>query len=306
MGVFTNSRRLPMLPDRPNQSVNIPILRHHEPMLGRWLPLLMGLLLLFTQGIASYLIVMAVGIDRWQEDIANTWTIQFDALQHPEQADALQEWLQKQPNVIAVNIVSQGTIQNLLKPWLDVSGIESIGLPGMVDVIFTPDAPKDPEKFMQHLQTVLPEASLETYASARASAIAALNASLLSFGGVIVLLLCVLCGAFAVVARMYYYMNRNVIEILVNIGASDDFVTMAFQQAFLRLLIKAWFIAIVLLVVVSWLCLKFLATPENLAPLRLGFGGQSGLMVISMVIALTWVALFVSRQTIRYSLKRQG
>lgn len=147
------------------------------------------------------------------------------------QAEAAAEAVRRLPGVVAVRIVPQEEIDELLEPWIGAGGLESdLPIPALVDVDLTPEGRAGLDRLRAAVGAAAPAARVDDNAQWLAP-LASLIGALQWLAAALVLLMVGATAATVVLAaRAALDTHRQTIEILHLMGATDIQVARLFQR----------------------------------------------------------------------------
>lgn len=170
----------------------------------------------------------------WQEGAAAALTVQVP---HPgapaasgrgNRRDAVAAALSGTPGIASANALTEGELDDLLRPWLgDSANHLSLPLPAVIEVRLGP-SPPDLDTVAKHLQTLAPGTLVESH-GAWMQRLSRLARSLQACAGVAVLLVAMIAVAVVAVAtRAGLATRRDAIVIVHGLGATDGYIAQRF------------------------------------------------------------------------------
>lgn len=280
---------------------------------GRSLVIVVAIMTFLAAMTAGTVELIASASSAWRADIAREVTIQVrprpgrEIERDVERAAVL---ARQTAGVGDVKVSSRQDAERLLQPWLG-SGLDLGELPVPRLIALTIAGRPDFGQLRRQLQEQVPGATLDDHRMWVARLGAMANATVVA-GVVLLLLVLVATGlAIAFATRGAMAGNRNIIEVLNLVGATDGFIAREFQRHFLRLGLRGGFIGGLGAMIVFWaagfMSSQWQATPggEQIEALfgtfALGFRGYAAVVVIALVIAATTAV--VSRLTVYRNLR---
>jgi cell division transport system permease protein len=280
---------------------------------GRSLVIVVAIMTFLAAMTAGTVELIASASSSWRADIAREVTIQVRPRQgreierDVERAAAL---ARQTPGVGSVRVGSRQDAERLLQPWLG-SGLDLGELPVPRLIELTISGRPDFGQLRRQLQEQAPSATLDDH-RLWVARLGAMASATVAAGVVLLLLVLVATGlAIAFATRGAMAGNRNIIEVLNLVGASDGFIAREFQRHFLRLGLRGGLIGGLGAMIVFWaagfMSRRWQATPggEQMEALfgtfALGFRGYAAVVVIALVIAATTAV--VSRVTVYRNLR---
>lgn len=179
----------------------------------------------------------------WTANIASEVTVQIEA-DDKQRADGLVvdvgEFLKQQPGIVGVNPFTIEQSAQLLEPWLGSSELlKSLPIPRLIAVELDRSAPSDLDGLASELSRRFKGVKLDDHRSWRQQ-IQAVTRSF-ALGGLAILFL-VGAATIAIIVsatRSAMASNREIVEVLHFVGATDRFIAREFERHFLTLGIRA-------------------------------------------------------------------
>lgn len=204
----------------------------------------------------------------------------------------------------AASRLSKHESELLLEPWLGQGAVlDEVPIPRMIVVRLDSRIAADLGGLKSRLEKALPSASLDDHRiwSARLADMA--NVLVAVAIGLLLLIVTAMVLAISFATHGAMAGNREIIEVLHFVGASDDFIARQFQRRFLWLGLRGGVIgaasASLLFIIAGVLSRKLVATPSG-EQLEALFGSFSvGLVGYSAVAAIALVSAVLSGQTSR-------
>ena len=282
---------------------------------GRTLVLLVAIMTFLSGVTLGAVVLVQKSAIAWSSDVGREVTIQI----RPVEGEVMESNLrtavalaEATPGVVGARALSIEESMALLEPWLgtglDLSAIE---IPRLVVVQLSDPAEADIPKLERDLAAVR-GASLDTHAAWRQQ----LNimAGTIVFSGLLVLALIVLATMLAIIfaTRGTMASNREIVDVLHFIGASNSFIAGEFQGRFLAIGFRGGIVG-GLAAIVFFVAVGFAASGivPNEASQQLGvlFGrfalGIDGIIGIAAVVpVIAALTAITSRLTVRRFLSR--
>ncbi|MBV1707609.1 MAG: ABC transporter permease [Hyphomicrobiales bacterium] len=186
---------------------------------------------------AAFLVAQAS--DGWQHQVSQEMTIQVrpaEGRSLDKDAAAAAALARATRGIASVRIVSKAESERLLQPWLG-SGLnfDALPIPRMIIVKLGNGAPPDLQALNAALAKAVPNAALDDHRLwlQRLDTMA----GTMETGAVLVFMLVLVATALAVgfATRGAMAGNRDIIDVLHFVGASDGYIAREFQGHFLRL-----------------------------------------------------------------------
>ena len=221
----------------PRRTGNAPIVPE-KSVAGRTLLLMITIMSFLSAMTLGGVVLVQKSAIAWSADVGREVTIQLRPVDGEDMEASIRSAValaQSTPGVTAARVLTLEESQALLEPWLG-SGLDftAIEIPRLVVVQLADPVDADVEGLQRNLQSIN-GASLDTHAAWRQQ----LNtmAGTIVFSGLMVL---VLIGAATVLAIVFatrgtMATNREIVDVLHFIGASNKFIAGAFQGRFLSI-----------------------------------------------------------------------
>lgn len=181
--------------------------------------------------------------DAWLRDVASEVTVQVEPREGSEinkVVDEVAGYLRQQKGIAGATPLSLESATDLLEPWLGQSkALESLPVPRLIAVDLDRNAPPDFQGLSQELQSRFNGVTLDDHRQWQLQ-IRTVTRSL-ALGGIAILLL-VAAATMAIIVsatRSAMASNREIVEVLHFVGATDGFIAREFEKHFLRLGIRA-------------------------------------------------------------------
>jgi cell division transport system permease protein len=277
---------------------------------GRTLLLLIAIMTFLSGVTLGGVVLVQKSALAWSADVGREVTIQLRPIEGEVMESNLRTAValaEQTPGVANARALTLEESQQLLEPWLgagiDLSAIE---IPRLVVVELSDPAEADIAKLERDLQTVQ-GASLDTHAAWRTQ----LNtmAGTIVVSGLLVLALIVLATVLAIIfaTRGTMASNREIVDVLHFIGASNAFIAGEFQGRFLAIGFRGGLLggaaSIVFFLLVGVTAGSVVPTEANqqlgilFGRFALGLDGMIGIAAVVPVIAA--LTAITSRLTVR-------
>jgi cell division transport system permease protein len=210
---------------------------------GRSLTLVIAIMCFLACLTAGAVWMIKESSDAWLKDIASEVTVQVTP---PENGDVeklvadVVTYLQKQGGIVNVRPLSLEDSAELLQPWLgSADALKSLPVPRLIAVEVDRTNPPDLTEIGTALGRDFAGVSLDDHRRWQQQ-IRAVTRSL-ALGGVAILALVAAATTAIIVSatRSAMASNREIVEVLHFVGATDKFISREFEKHFLRLGIKA-------------------------------------------------------------------
>jgi cell division transport system permease protein len=280
---------------------------------GRALVIVVAIMTFLASMTAGTVELVASASTSWRADIAREATIQVRPRQgrNIEQDVARAEALARATAGISdVKVYDKRESERLLEPWLG-TGLDIAELPVPRLIEMKVGGRPDFATLRRQLVEQAPSATLDDHRMwlQRLGAMA----SAMVIVGVLIMVLVLIATALAIAFATRGAMagNRDIIEVLNLVGASDDFIAREFQKHFLRLGLRGGAIGGAAAMLTFWFA-GFTAARWNATPggdqlealfgtFALGLRGYLAVVVIAFIVAIT--TAIVSRITVYRNLR---
>lgn len=277
---------------------------------GRTLMLLIGIMtFLSCVTLGGVLLVQKTALG-WSADVGRELTIQIRPLDgevlesNVRLAISLAEAI---PGVAGAHALSLEESEALLEPWLGEGlDLSDLSVPRLVVVQLSDPAAVDIGRLESEIAGIA-GASVETHAAWRIQ----LNtmAGTIVVSGVLILVLILLATALAIVfaTRGTMSTNRNIVDVLHFIGASNRFIAGEFQGRFLLIGLRggvAGGLAAIVFFVLVGMAMSAVMPEQSSTQLGIFFGqfalGFSGFLgIVGVVLVIAGLTAITSRLTVR-------
>ena len=205
---------------------------------GRTLLLLITIMTFLSSVTLGGVILIQKSAMAWSADVGREVTIQISPVEG-EMMDAnlrLAETIaEATPGIASARALTIEQSEDLLKPWLGEGlDLTDLNIPRLVVVVLSDPASADLERLKSEL-SVVKGASLDTH-DAWQSQLNSMAATIV-FSGLLVLVLIIVATLLAIIfaTRGTMASNREIVDVLHFIGASNRFVAAEFQGRFLKI-----------------------------------------------------------------------
>jgi len=262
--------------------------------------------------------LVAASSAQWRSDIAREVTIQIrpNAQRSVDDEVARAVALARQtPGVEQAQPFSKEESERLLEPWLGTGlDFNDLPIPRLIVVRLQSGARPDFTGLRQALHDQIPGASLDDHAL-WTSRLSTMANTIIGVGVFLVTLVLVAAGlAVTFATRGAMAGNREVVDVLHFVGASDAYIAREFQRRFFKLGLRGSAVgagaALVLTVALGLLARSWRASPtgDQLEALfgSFGIGWRGYLLVVLIALAVAAITGIVSRLTVRRFLNGNG
>jgi len=277
---------------------------------GRTLMLLIAIMTFLSGVTLGGVVLVQKSAIAWSSDVGREVTIQIKPVQGEVMESNLRlavSLAEATPGVASAHALSLEESQNLLKPWLGEGlDLSTLQVPRIVTVQLSDPQDADIGRLENDLKSIK-GASLETHAAWRQQLNTMAGAIVVS--GLLVLALIVTATVLAIIfaTRGTMATNREIVDVLHFIGASNNFIAGEFQGRFLLIGFRGGIfggLAAILFFVIIAIAAGNVGSTDISAELgvffgrfALGYDGIAGIAAVVPVIAA--MTAITSRLTVR-------
>ncbi|MEQ1651863.1 MAG: ABC transporter permease [Hyphomicrobium sp.] len=221
---------------------------------GRSLTLVVAIMCFLACLTAGAVWMIKQSADAWLKDIASEVTVQVSPQEKTDIETSVTEvvtFLEKQPGIRSAKPLSLAASAELLEPWLGSSdALKSLPVPRLIAIEIDRIEPPDLVEVGTALSRDFKGVSLDDHRRWQQQ-IRAVTGSF-ALGGLAILALVAAATMAIIVSATKSAMasNREIVEVLHFVGATDKFISREFEKHFLRLGIKAGIVGAVLAMLV--------------------------------------------------------
>ncbi|MFC0284709.1 cell division protein FtsX [Camelimonas abortus] len=260
-------------------------------------------------------VLVARASAEWRSDVVREMTIQVRPVAQRNieaDVDRAAAIARAAPGVAGVRVISRREAERMLEPWLGGAlSFAELPVPRLIVLRLAPGGGPDVASLRKELEQQVPTATLDDH-HAWMSRLAAMAGAMVAAGAVIVLLVLTAAAlAVAFATRGAMDGNREIVEVLHFVGASDRYIARQFQSHFLWLGLKGGLIggaaALALAAAFGALSGMWRSGPggDQLEALfgafEIGWQGYAAVLAIAGVVAL--VTAVMSRVTVSRHLR---
>lgn len=263
---------------------------------GRFLPLIIAVMVLLATLLLSGAVLLTHALDRWQGGLEHHATVQILPLDEraqplPERVEAALAVLRASASVASAEPLSTEAMGALLSPWLGAGEIpDDLPVPALIDVTLAANH-QDLAPLAEQMKTIA-GATLDDHGAWMGDARKlAAGVSALAYG-LSVLIAAASALMLFLLVRAGMAMHRDVVELLHLVGADDDFIAIQFQKHMMGLAVRGAVVGALLSFVSLWAVGYFM--PVVLAYL---IWPQIVLLAVFVVLFFVVLAATTSRLT---------
>ncbi|AWM88951.1 ABC transporter permease [Microvirga sp. 17 mud 1-3] len=262
--------------------------------------------------------LVASSSTQWRSDVAREVTIQVRPNPQRSMDDDVARAValaRQTPGIEETQAFSKAESERLLEPWLGTGlDFNDLPVPRLIVLKLEAGAKPDFTKLRQSLREQVPGASLDDHAL-WVSRLSTMANTIIGVGVVLVALVLLAAGlAVTFATRGAMAGNREVVDVLHFVGATDDFIAREFQRRFFKLGLRGSAAgagaALAMTIGLGLLTQSWRASPagDQLEALFGSFniGWRGYLVVILIALAVALITGIVSRLTVRRFLNGNG
>jgi cell division transport system permease protein len=226
---------------------------------GRSLTLVITIMCFLACLTAGAVYMMNQSASAWLRDIASEVTVQIEARDRADIDKVVADvasFLAAQPGIATVRPLSVADSTQLLEPWLgQTDALRALPIPRLVAIEVDRNAPVELDGLRQTLKERFKGVSLDDHRRWQQQ-IRTITRSF-ALGGLAILVLVGAATTAIIISatRSAMASNREIVEVLHFVGATDRFIAREFERHFLRLGVRAGIVGAI------WAMLVFLAMP---------------------------------------------
>ncbi len=210
---------------------------------GRSLTLVISIMCFLACLTSGAVFMINRSADGWLKDMASEITVQLEPRDQTDTEKTLKDLvalLAKEPGVTNVKALTLDDSAALLEPWLGQADVlKSLPVPRLIALEIDRGSPPDLDSLRQKLTTQFKGVSLDDHRHWQQQ-IRTVTRSFALGGFMILLLVAAATIAIIVTAtRSSMASNRDIVEVLHFVGATDRFIAREFETHFLKLGIRA-------------------------------------------------------------------
>ena len=236
---------------------------------GRSLTLVITIMCFLACLTAGAVYMMNQSANAWLRDIASEVTVQVEAKEHSDVDKVVADvtrFLLAQQGIVAARVLGSADTAQLLEPWLgQTEALKALPVPRLIAIELDRATPPDLDAVRTVLTRQFKGVTLDDHRRWQQQ-IRTITRSF-ALGGLAILLLVGAATTAIIVSATKSAMasNREIVEVLHFVGATDRFIAREFERHFLRLGVRAGIVG------AMWAMFVFLAMPTVME--LLGGGG---------------------------------
>jgi cell division transport system permease protein len=213
---------------------------------GRSLTLVISIMCFLACLTAGAVYMMNQSATAWLRNMSNEITVQIEPQPDKDIEQTIREitsFLRLRPGIATVNPLDAADTAKLLEPWLgSTEALANLPIPRLIAIEINGSAPPDLTFLAQSLKAQFPNATLDDHRKWRQQ-ITTVTRSF-ALGGLAILALVGAATIAIIISATGSAMaaNRDIVEVLNFVGATDRFIAHEFEKHFLTLGIRAGFV----------------------------------------------------------------
>jgi len=192
---------------------------------------------------AGFVYMVNQSASAWLRDVASEVTVQIepkDGGDIEKSVRGVAAFLARQPGIRAVKPLSQDESAALVEPWLGQSdALKALPIPRLIAVEIDRSSPPDIERLRGQLATELPGAILDDHRHWQQQIRTVTRSLALGGLGILMLVGAATTAIIVSATRSSMASNREIVEVLHLVGATDRYIAREFERHFLRLGVRA-------------------------------------------------------------------
>jgi cell division transport system permease protein len=286
-----------------------------DSVAGRALVVVIAIMTFLACLTAGAALLVADASQAWRSDVLREATIQVKPRTGVDVDGVVAKAVAiaaKSPGVEAAQALSKTESEKLLEPWLGAGlDLSQLPIPRVILVRLRGQRPEDLPKLRAALASAVPEADLDDHRAWATRLGAMADAIVTLAAGLFVLMIVAMGTAIGFATRGAMAGNREIVEVLHLVGATDAFIAREFQTHFRRLGFRGaaigGFAAIAFFATASLLSFWWAGSPGDaemaamFGSFALRFSGYLALVAVCVIVTL--LTGFLSREIVMRHLK---
>jgi cell division transport system permease protein len=225
-------------PERANTLVVSP-----NSVTGRSLTLVISIMCFLACLTAGAVYMINESANAWLKDIASEVTVQIEPRASIDTEKTLRDataFLERRPGIAHASALSLDDSSKLLEPWLGQSDVlAALPVPRLIAIQINRESPPNIETLRADLVKQFPGATLDDHRHWQRQIVTVTRS--FALGGIAILLLVAAATTAIIVSatRSSLASNREIVEVLHFVGATDRYIAREFERHFLRLGVRA-------------------------------------------------------------------
>jgi cell division transport system permease protein len=275
---------------------------------GRSLTLVVSIMCFLACLTAGAVYMVNQAASAWLRDVASEITVQVEpreAVDIARQVRDVTSFIERQPGIRSVKALSLEESSALIEPWLGkTDALKSLPVPRMIAIELDRRTPPDLEILRQRIKDQFKNVVLDDHRHWQQQ-IRTVTRSL-ALGGLAILMLVGAATTAIIISatRSAMASNREIVEVLHFVGATDRFIAREFEKHFLRLGVRAGIVGALLASLVFMLLPKAMELlgggSVSMADLRWMVGAgvldaPGYVVLVAVVVVISCLCMLTSR-----------
>lgn len=210
---------------------------------GRSLTLVISIMCFLACLTAGAVFMIHQSAEAWLKDIASEVTVQVEPPDTGDSEKIVSEvaaFLTKERGISAVKVMSIEDSAQLLEPWLgSIDALKQLPVPRLIALELDRTTPPDLDAVRASLSGQFPGASLDDHRGWQRQIRTVTHGFALGGLGILLLVASATTAVIVSATRSALQANREIVEVLHFVGATDRFIAREFERHFLSLGIRA-------------------------------------------------------------------
>jgi len=211
---------------------------------GRSLTLVISIMCFLACLTAGAVYMINESANAWLKDIASEVTVQIEPRDNLDTEKTVKDataFLERRPGIARASAIGLSESAKLLEPWLGQSAdvLGALPVPRLIAIEIDRQSPPNIDTLRAELTKEFPGASLDDHRHWQRQIVTVTRS--FALGGIAILLLVAAATTAIIVSatRSALASNREIVEVLHFVGATDRYIAREFERHFLRLGIRA-------------------------------------------------------------------
>jgi len=211
---------------------------------GRSLTLVISIMCFLACLTAGAVYMINESANAWLKDIASEVTVQIEPRDNVDTEKTVKDvttFLERRPGIARASAIGLSESAKLLEPWLGQSAdvLGALPVPRLIAIEIDRQSPPNIDTLRAELTKEFPSASLDDHRHWQRQIVTVTRS--FALGGIAILLLVAAATTAIIVSatRSALASNREIVEVLHFVGATDRYIAREFERHFLRLGVRA-------------------------------------------------------------------
>ncbi len=175
----------------------------------------------------------------WTSDLRGSITVQIkgqDSITIASDTNKALEFLRGTRGIISARALSRTETTELLEPWLGKGNLPaSLPVPGLIAIEATPELRSDLDLLAADLKDIAPGTNIDDHSTWNDTLAASARTAQIFAFSVFALIMGAVCTVIVFATRAGLAANREIVDVLHLVGATDRFIALEVQRRFLIL-----------------------------------------------------------------------